>query len=71
MLLFPILGLLLIGAIVVATLVGGVVLHQQGRRVRPAGPQSQPSARRSLDRRLASGEISLDEYEDRRRRIES
>ncbi len=70
MMLFPVLGLLLIGGIVVAVLVGGILLHRQGGRIRPAGPESQPSARQSLDARLARGDISLEEYETRRQ-IES
>lgn len=72
MMLFPILGLLLIGGLLVALVIGGgVFLHKQGGPVDWSDQGSQPTARQTLDTRLARGEISRQEHEASLRQIES
>jgi uncharacterized membrane protein len=72
MLAFVFLGLLLLGGIVVAVLVGGgALLHNQGSMTTPPEESQGGSAREVLDRRLARGEISREEYESIRDQIES
>ena len=66
------LGLLLIGGVVVALLEGGgALLRNQGSDTNPPDEGQGVSAREVLDRRLARGEISRDEYESIRDQIES
>jgi uncharacterized membrane protein len=72
MLSFVFLGLLLIGGVVVALLVGGsAFLRNQGRKTNSPDESDGASAREMLDRRLARGEISREEYESIRDQIES
>ena len=72
MLSFVFLGLLLAGGIVVALLVGGgALLRNQGGDTDGPDEDQGASAREMLDRRLARGEISREEYETIRDQIES
>jgi uncharacterized membrane protein len=64
MLSFVFLGLLLIGGVVVALLVGGgAFLRNQGSKTNPPDENQGALAREMLDRRLARGEISREEYD--------
>lgn len=72
MLSFVFLGLLLLGGVIVALLVGGgAFLRNQGSNTNPPEERQGASAREVLDRRLARGEISREEYESIRDQIES
>ena len=72
MILFGLLGLLLFGGILVALLGGGAaLLSSRGSTSTPRRESQGPTAREVLDRRLARGEISREEYEAIRDQIES
>ncbi|MFO7741736.1 MAG: SHOCT domain-containing protein [Anaerolineae bacterium] len=72
MLLFGFLGLILFGGILVAVLVGGGALaRHQGSGIGLSGQRREPTARDTLDERLARGEISREEHEAIRQQIES
>jgi uncharacterized membrane protein len=72
MLLFGFLGLLLFGGILVALLVGGGLwARRQGGGIDLSGQRRESTARETLDKRLARGEISREEYEAIRDQIES
>lgn len=72
MLLFGFLGLLLFGGILIA-LTGGtdLVTRLQGDRSTVSAHRREETAREMLDMRLARGEISEQEYETIRKRIQS
>jgi len=72
MILFGLLGLLLFGGILVALLGGGAaLLSSRGSTPSPRRESQGHTARDVLDRRLARGEISREEYEAIRDQIES
>lgn len=72
MLVLGFLFLLLLGAVVVALLIGGVgLLRRGGDGSRLLDRREEPTAREVLDQRLARGEISREEYEELREQIES
>jgi uncharacterized membrane protein len=73
MLSFVFLGLLLLGGVVLVALLvgGGAFLRSQGSNTNPPDEEQTASAREILDRRLARGEISRDEYESIWNQIES
>jgi len=62
---FGFLVLLLIGGVLLLPLLGGA-----SRNILGLGNSRQPTARQVLDERLARGEISAEEYETLRARIE-
>jgi uncharacterized membrane protein len=66
------LGLLLIGALLLALLVGGggLVLRGTDGSSQRQGGQRQPTPRQVLDERLARGEIDAEDYEAIRARLE-
>lgn len=65
-------GMFLFWAALLAPLVGGTVLVlRQIAGTRSSGEQRQPTARQVLDERFARGEISREEYEGIRARLES
>jgi uncharacterized membrane protein len=65
------LGMLLFWGVLVALVVGGAVLaFRQVTGARSWGGQHGPTARQVLDERLARGEISAEEYEAIRARLE-
>jgi hypothetical protein len=68
---FGLLGLLLLGGVLVALLAGGAALLRQTGGFDLPGGKRQPTAREVLDKRLARGEISSEEYEAIRAQIES
>lgn len=57
-------GLMLLGYTVVRVLVGGLADGSGGTDLR--APSSRPPARAVLDERYAAGELSTQEYEERR-----
>jgi putative membrane protein len=69
---FGLLGLLLIGGLLLALLVGGagLVLRETGGSSQGQSRSRQPTARQVLDERFARGEISREEYEAIRAHIE-
>lgn len=68
---FGVLGMLLFWGLLFALFVGGAgLLSRQTARVRATSGPRRPTARRILDERLARGEISHEEYEVIRTRIE-
>lgn len=72
MLSFVFLGLLLLGGVVVALFVSGsALLRNQGSDANAPQESPRASAREVLDRRLARGEISHEEYESILDQIES
>lgn len=72
MMMFGLLGLLLFGGILVALLVGGgALLYDRESSSDRAGDSRRSTARETLDRRLARGEIGRDEYQAIRDQIES
>ena len=62
---FGFLVLLLLGGVLLLPLLGGA-----GKNILDLGNSRQPTARQVLDERLARGEISAEEYETLRARIE-
>ena len=69
---FGFFGMLLFWSALLAPLVGGTVLVlRQTTSTRSSGKQRQPTARQVLDERFAQGEISQEEYEPIRARLES
>ena len=69
---FGFFGMLLFWSALLAPLVGGTVLVlRQIAGTRSSGEQRQPTARQVLDERFAQGEISREEYEQIRARLES
>jgi putative membrane protein len=70
---FGFLGMLLIGALLLALLVGGagLVLRETGGGSHRQSGQRQPTARQVLDERFARGEIGREEYETVRARLEN
>ncbi len=72
MMIFFVLALLLFGGALLALLVGGgVMLHEREGNGGRARKRPEPTARETLDERLARGEIGRDEYEAIRHQIES
>ncbi len=72
MLLYPFLGMLLIGGSLVSLLGNReLVLHERGGEGGRSSQRAAPTAREMLDWRLARGEISSEEYEAIRHQIES
>jgi uncharacterized membrane protein len=73
MMMFGFLGLLLLGGILVALVIGGggAFLLKQVGNGSVTGSERKGTAREMLDRRLARGEISREEYEEIRGQIES
>jgi uncharacterized membrane protein len=73
MMMFGWLGLLLLGGILIALMIGGggAFLLRQAEDGSATDGEQKTTARETLDRRLARGEISREEYEDIRRQIES
>jgi len=69
---FGFLGMLLIGGLLLALLVGGagLVLRETGGTSQGQRGQRPPTARQVLDERLARGEIEAEEYEAIRARLE-
>lgn len=68
---FGFLGILLLGGLVLALLIGGVAaVPRQAGDTRWFGGQRQPTARQVLDERFARGEIGREEYEAIRAQIE-
>ena len=68
---FGFLGLLLFGGALLALLGGGAALvSRQATGTQALGGPEQPTARQILDERLARGEISQEEYDLIRARIE-
>ena len=68
---FGFLGILLLGGLVLALLIGGVVaVPRQAGDTRWFGGQRQPTARQVLDARFARGEIDREEYDTIRAQIE-
>lgn len=57
------LGLVLLGLTVARALLGGIAEPSERTKVRPSG-------RRILDERYATGELSTEEYQHRRRVLE-
>lgn len=73
MMMFGFLGLLLLGGVLVALVIGGggaFLLKQVGSGSLTGGNQK-ATVRETLDRRLARGDISREEYEEIRSRIQS
>ena len=69
---FGFLGMFLLWVIPLALVVGGAGLaFRQADGARPPGVQRQPQARQVLDERFAQGEISQEEYEAIRARLEN
>ncbi len=69
---FGFFGMLLFWGTLLALLAGGTVLVlRQIAGTRSSGEQRQPTARQVLDERFAQGEISREEYEPIRARLES
>lgn len=73
MMMFGFLGLLLLGGILIALVIGGVgaFLLKQAGNGGVTGGDRKATARDTLNRRLARGEISREEYEEIRGQIES
>lgn len=73
MMMFGLFGLLLFGGILIALLIGGgaAFLLKPGANGSSTGGNPKATARETLDRRLARGEISRQEYEEIRGRIQS
>ena len=68
---FGFFGMLLFWGALLAPLVGGAVLVlRQTPGTRSPGEQRQPTARQVLDERFARGEISREEYEPIRARLD-
>jgi putative membrane protein len=68
---FGFLGMLLLGGVLLAFVVGAAILvFRQTTDTRPLGGPGQPTARQVLDERFARGEIDREEYEAIRARIE-
>lgn len=69
---FGFLGMLLIGGLFLALLVGGagLLLRQTGGSSQGQSGLRQPTARQVLDERFARGEISREEHEAIRAQIE-
>jgi len=68
---FGFLGMLLLWIIPLALVIGGAGLaFRQTAGAGTPGVQRQPKARQVLDERLAQGEISQEEYEAIRARLE-
>jgi putative membrane protein len=69
---FGFLGVLLIGGLLLALLIGGagLVLRETGGSSQRQSGQRQPTARQVLDQRFARGEIGREEYEAIRAQIE-
>ena len=69
---FGFLGMLLIGGLLLALLVGGagLVLREMGGSSQGQSGLRQPTARQVLDERFARGEISREEHETIRAQIE-
>jgi uncharacterized membrane protein len=67
---FGLIGLLLLGGVVIALLIGGASLLRQFSGPGPSGKESERTARRLLDERLARGEVTLEEYEAIRATLE-
>lgn len=72
MMMFGFLGLLLLGGILVALVIGGggALLLKQAGNGSITGSDQKATARETLDRRLARGEISREEYEEIRGQIQ-
>ena len=69
---FGFLGMFLLWGVLPALVIGGAILaFRQTTGTRSPGGQRQPTARQALDERFAQGEISLQEYEAIRARLES
>ncbi len=69
---FGFLGMLLFWGALLALVVGGAALvFRQTTGTCPPGGQRRPTARQVLDERFARGEISREEYEAIRARLES
>ena len=73
MMMFGFLGLLLLGGILVALVIGGggAFLLKQVGNGNVTGGDREATVRETLDRRLARGDISREEYEEIRGQIES
>lgn len=73
MMMFGFLGLLLLGGVLVALMIGGggAFLLKQMDNGKLTDGERKATARETLDRRLARGEISPEEYEEIRGQIES
>jgi putative membrane protein len=68
---FGFLGMFLFWTALLALVVGSLVwVFRQTTGTRSSGDQRQPTARRVLDERFARGEISREEYEVVRARLE-
>jgi len=67
---FGLIGLLLLGGVLIALLLGGTGLLRQFSGPRPSGEGSGQTARQLLDERLARGEIDREEYEAIRATLE-
>jgi putative membrane protein len=68
---FGFLGMLLFWTALLALVVGSVVwVFRHATGTRSSGDQRQPTARQVLDERFARGEISREEYEVVRARLE-
>ena len=67
---FGILGMFLFWCILLLFVIGGVGWARQTGSLQAPTRQNERTARQVLDRRLASGEISLDEYDELRGQIE-
>jgi uncharacterized membrane protein len=69
---FGLLGLLLLGGVLVAVLLGGAgLVSRNDSNGQWLVGQRQPTARHVLDERLARGEIGREEYESIRVRLEN
>ena len=69
---FGFFGMLLFWSALLVPLVGGTVLVlRQIAGARSSGEQRRPTARQVLDERFAQGEISREEHEPIRARLES
>ena len=73
MMMFGFLGLLLLGGVLVALVIGGgaAFLLKQAGNGNVTGGDQKATVRETLDRRLARGEIGREEYEEIRGQIES
>ena len=67
---FGLIGLLLLGGVVIALVVGGAGLLRQFSGPRTFGEEAGRTPRQMLDERLARGEISREEYEAIRAMLE-
>ena len=67
---FGLIGLLLLGGVVIALLVGGTGLLRQFSGSRSFSGRLERTARQLLDERLARGEIDREEYEAIRATLE-